>query len=104
MADTIAAATKVLDVWLALAGHTITGLSNNEISKATGQPAPNVTRALNTLIDRGLVSKLDNGRFAHSVRTLGIAQAHADHIARLSGRINETAGRITAIAAQHTKD
>jgi len=56
----------------------------------------NITRAVQTLIEEGLAVKLDNGRFAHSVAILQIAQAHAEHIARLQGRMQEINQRIAA--------
>ena len=56
----------------------------------------NVTRSLQTLIEEGLVIKLDNGLFAHSVQMLQIAQAHAIHINKMQDQITEITQRITA--------
>lgn len=56
----------------------------------------NVTRSLQTLIEEGLVIKLDNGLFAHSVQMLQIAQAHAIHISKMQDQITEINQRITA--------
>jgi len=93
---TIPAAARVLRVLKALRGYTVTGVSNTELTKALGESPSNVTRALVTLIDEGLAVKLDNGRFAHSVQMLQIAQAHAEHTARLQHRISEINQRIAA--------
>ncbi|WP_449425242.1 hypothetical protein [Rhodanobacter lindaniclasticus] len=40
----------------------------------------------------------ENGRFAHGVALLQIAQAHADHTARLQARMTETTQRIAAVS------
>ena len=93
---TIASALKVLQVWAALKGHTLTGLSNAEIAAATRQSAPNVSRALNTLVEGGYVTRYDNGRYAHSVKTLQIAQAHANHMSAFMTRAQEIDQRIAA--------
>jgi len=49
-AHTINSAQRVLRVWKALRGHTLTGLSNQELAQATGESAANVSRALATLM------------------------------------------------------
>ncbi|MDF7669861.1 IclR family transcriptional regulator [Orbaceae bacterium ESL0721] len=89
-------ATRTLRVLKALKGYTLTGLSNGDIAKMTNDSAVNVTRALQVLIEEGLVIKLDNGLFAHSVQMLQIAQAHAIHIAKMQDQITEINQRITA--------
>ncbi|MFT0531627.1 helix-turn-helix domain-containing protein [Castellaniella hirudinis] len=93
---TIASALKVLAVWEALKGHTLTGLSNTEIAAATGQSAPNVSRALATLAEGGYVTRYESGRYAHSVKTLQIAQAHANHMHQFRARAAELDQRIAA--------
>jgi DNA-binding IclR family transcriptional regulator len=93
---TITSALKVLQVWESLKGHTFTGLSNTEIVAATGQSAPNVSRALNTLIEGGYVLRYDNGRYCHSIKTLQIAQAHATHMQQIRARCDEIDQRIAA--------
>lgn len=93
---TSSSATRVLTVFKALRGHTLNGLSNKELAKSLGYPPSAVTRALCNLIEAGLVIKLDNGRFAHSIQTLQIAQAHAEHCAQLQQRITEINQRIAA--------
>ncbi|MGO3029513.1 helix-turn-helix domain-containing protein [Pseudomonas sp. G.S.17] len=96
MSATISASARVLRVLKALKGHTVTGLSNTELAKLTGDSPSNITRAMQTLIEEGLAMKLDNGRFAHSVGMLQIAQAHAEHMVRLQGRMQEINQRIAA--------
>jgi len=87
---------RMLRVLKALKGHTISGLSNQELAEALGESPANINRYLNSLIEEGLATKLDNGRFAHSVAMLQIAQAHADHVAKLQDRIHEINRRIVA--------
>ncbi|MHC8400971.1 helix-turn-helix domain-containing protein [Pseudomonas sp. MDT1-17] len=96
MNRTVSAAARVLRALKALKGHTVTGLSNTELAHLTQDSPSNITRAMQTLIEEGLAVKLDNGRFAHSVGVLQIAQAHAEHMARLTGRMQEINQRIAA--------
>lgn len=87
---------RILEVLKALKGHTITGLSNKDLAGALGCSASNISRDMTDLIDAGLAVKLDNGRFAHSVQMLQIAQAHAEHVSKLQSRIIEINCRIAA--------
>ena len=96
MNRTVSADARVLRVLKALKGHTVTGLSNSELAFLTQDSPCNITRAMQTLIEEGLAVKLDNGRFAHSVGVLQIAQAHAEHMVRLTGRMQEINQRIAA--------
>ncbi|WP_448092467.1 helix-turn-helix domain-containing protein [Pseudomonas lini] len=96
MSRTVSAAARVLRALKALKGHTVTGLSNTELAHLTQDSPSNISRAMQTLVEEGLVVKLDNGRFAHSVGMLQIAQAHAEHMARLQGRMQEINQRIAA--------
>lgn len=96
MSRTVSSAARVLRVLKALKGHTVTGISNIELAQLTKDSPTNITRAMQTLIEEGLAVKLDNGRFAHSVGMLQIAQAHAEHMARLTDRMQEINQRIAA--------
>jgi DNA-binding IclR family transcriptional regulator len=87
---------KVLKVLIALKGHTLTGLSNGELAKALKESPSTINRCLNTLIEAGLATQLDTGRFAHSVMLLQIAQAYAADISRTQGRIAELQQRVNA--------
>jgi putative prophage DNA-binding protein len=48
------------------------------------------------LIEAGLAIRLDNGRYAHSVQMLQIAQSYTNQVANLHAQINETNQRIMA--------
>ncbi|WP_028489011.1 helix-turn-helix domain-containing protein [Thiothrix lacustris] len=90
-------ALRVLDV---LKGHSLTGLTNKQITEATGYFSSGVSLSLNTLAAAGFVTQLETGRWAHSIKFLQMAQAHADHISRMQGRINEYNARVIAGAHQ----
>lgn len=95
MSDTKSSATdRTLRVLMALKGHTLTGLSNKELAEGLGETPVNVSRALAALEARGLATKLDNGRWAHSVALLQIAHAHASHVAGMQDRMSEMSRRI----------
>ena len=87
---------RLLKVLKALKGHTITGLSNKDLAEMLGCKAHDITRDMADLIEEGLAVRLDNGRFAHGIELLQIAQAHANHIAHLQNRISEVNRRIAA--------
>lgn len=95
MADKHTALHKGFRVFKALRGHTLSGMSNQELCRATGLNASAVTRIMQALIDEGLAEKRSDGRFALSVSTLQIAQAHALEIQRAQDRINELGHRIS---------
>lgn len=96
MKESGSSARRALRILKALKGHTLTGVSNKEIAEALGDTAVNVSRALEVLMDEGLVAKLDNGRFAHSVAMLQIAQAHVRHSDAIQNRLTEINCRIAA--------
>jgi len=100
MSRTFSSATRVLRALKALKGYALHGLSNTELAQLTGDSPSNITRAMQTLIEEGLAVKLDTGRFAPGVALLQIAQAHAEEMARMQGRINEINQRVLA-GARH---
>ena len=89
-------ARRALRAVMAMRGTTLTGISNNELAQAMGDSAPNVSRTLQVLVDEGFATKLDNGRYAPSIALLQIAQAHAEHMARMQARLTEVQQRIAA--------
>jgi DNA-binding IclR family transcriptional regulator len=55
---------RTLDVLEALCGYAATGASNGELAKAANTSAPNITRAVAQLIEKGWARKdEDSGRF-----------------------------------------
>lgn len=89
-------AQRALQILKVLRGHTITGLSNKQLADALGAQPSAITLSLNTLEAEGFVIQLENGRYAHSVALLQIAQAHADHVTRMQSRISELNARVAA--------
>ncbi len=91
-----AAARRVLRMLSAMRGKTFTGVSNADLARALGESPSNITRMLSVAIDEGFVTRNEEGRFTLSVAMLQIAQAHAEHSARISQRITEVNQRIAA--------
>ena len=87
---------RLLKVLKALKGQAVTGISNKDIADVLGLSPVDVSRDLEDLIEDGLAIKLDNGRFAHSVQMIQIAQAYATQISRIQGQITEMNQRIAA--------
>ena len=56
----------------------------------------NITRALAPLIEEGLVTKLESGRYAHTIGILQIAQSHANEMGQAQNRIMEINQRVAA--------
>ncbi len=55
---------RTLDVLEALCGYAASGATNSELAKATHTSAPNITRAMAQLIEKGWARKDDEtGRF-----------------------------------------
>ena len=76
-----------MKVLKALKGHSFTGISNKELAEQLGVSPAHISRDLEDLIEEGMAIKLDNGRFAHSVQMLQIAQAYSNQVARLQAQI-----------------
>ena len=85
---------RILRVFKALEAHPIIGISNKELAEGLGISAVHVSRDLEDLIAEGLVTKLDNGNFAYSVKTLQIAERFRQQHERLQSRIAEIGRRV----------
>ncbi|EJD6368916.1 helix-turn-helix domain-containing protein [Providencia hangzhouensis] len=98
----VSAAVRALRILKVLKGHTNYGLSNQEIATAINDTPVNVSRALSTLIEEGLVDQVhDNGggshyKFAHSIQMLQIAHSCIAEDERLMARLEEKRHRIRA--------
>lgn len=85
---------RILRVLKALDAHPIIGLSNKEIADGLGISPVHVTRDLNDLIAEGLVTKLENGNFAYSIKMLQIAERFRQQQERITARLRELENRI----------
>ena len=85
---------RILRVYKALEAHPIIGISNKELAEGLGLSAVHVSRDLEDLIAEGLVTKLDNGNFAYSVKPLQIAERFHRQQERLQSRIAEIGRRV----------
>lgn len=87
---------RALKLLKALRGRTVDGVSVTELAQATGESVPNVSRMLAFMAGEGFVTKLETGHYAHSIQLLQMAQAHAEHMARLQDRLAEINRRVLA--------
>ncbi|EEI4451489.1 helix-turn-helix domain-containing protein [Salmonella enterica] len=85
-----------LRILKALKGKSLHGLSNRELAKALGESEVNISRAMETLTEEGLVQRLDTGRYAPGMQLLHIAQAFSNEMAAGQARIAELNQRVLA--------
>ena len=85
---------RILRVFKALEAHPIIGISNKELAEGLGLSPVHVSRDLEDLIAEGLVTKLDNGNFAYSIKTLQIAERFRKQQERLQSRSAEIGRRV----------
>lgn len=82
-----------------LKGHSLSGMSNQELCRATGIMPSGISRIMQVLIEEGLAERRSDGRFSLSIGMLQIAQSHANEMQRARDRINELQSRV-AIGSQ----
>lgn len=87
---------KCLKVLFALSGHSLTGLSNTELSKALGESPATINRCLNTLVAEGAAIKLETGRYAQSIRVLQVAVRYQQEVGKAQQRMDEISQRVMA--------
>ncbi|HGB3471652.1 TPA: helix-turn-helix domain-containing protein [Salmonella enterica subsp. diarizonae serovar 61:l,v:z35] len=85
-----------LRILKALKGKSLNGLSNKELSRALGESEANISRAMGSLIEEGMVQRLKNGRYAPGMQLLYIAQAFSNEMAVAQARIAELNQRVLA--------
>ncbi|WP_323175285.1 helix-turn-helix domain-containing protein [Neisseria cinerea] len=85
--------TRLLKVFKALEAHPIIGISNKDIANGLGISPSSVSRDLEDLIAEGLATKLDNGNFAYSMKTLQIAERFRRQQEDLERRLAEVLRR-----------
>lgn len=93
---TVKSGGKVLDVLIALTGHSLTGVKLNDIAKSIGENPAQVFRQLQTLITKGLAMQMDDGSYALGNKLVAIAHAHSDEINRAQSHITEHVQRVAA--------
>ncbi len=87
-------AKRTLKILKALKGHTLNGLSNNDLARIVNDTPSNITRALDTLITEGLVEKKETGRFSLSIQTLQIAVSHLEEMDKVKRKADELNQRV----------
>ncbi|MFU8924920.1 helix-turn-helix domain-containing protein [Acinetobacter puyangensis] len=91
--STVKAAGKVLRVIKAMRGHSLSGVSIKQLSEQLGEPASQVHRALQTLIDEGFAKQEPNGLYTIGTAMVQIATSHYSEIERAKARIAEVEQR-----------
>lgn len=94
---TVKSAEKVLKVLKALRGHSLQGLSNQDLAKQLGESPSQIYRALQTLIAEGLAKQEENGSFTLGTAVVQIAKAHDVEMERAKARIAEIDQRTRVI-------
>jgi len=94
--STVKSAEKVLEVLIALTGHSLSGVANQELAKQLDAAPAQITRALQTLVAKGLAQQLDDGTYALGNRFVAIAHAHTQEIDKAQGRLSEHLQRVFA--------
>ena len=71
--DDRGAAAKVLEVLEALSGYAVSGVSNTALARLLAMSAPNVTRAIGVLVDKGWARKDEATGHFHPTPRMGHA-------------------------------
>ncbi len=87
--STVKSAEKVLKVLKALRGHSLKGVSNQDLAKQLDESPSQIYRALQTLIAEGLAKQEEDGTFTLSAALIQMAKAHATEVDRAKARIAE---------------
>lgn len=87
---------RAILIMKALKGHSLDGVSNNELAVALQESPANISRTLNTLVNEGMVQRLPTGRYAPGMHLLYIAQSFSNEMASGQARIAELNQRVIA--------
>ena len=87
--STVKSAEKVLKVLKALRGHSLQGVTNQELSKKLGESPAQTYRALQTLLAEGLVKKDENDLYTLGTALVQMAKAHDSEMERAKARMAE---------------
>ena len=94
--STVKSGGKILKVLKALKGRSLKGIALSDLAKELNESASQVHRALQTLIQEGLASQMDDGSYALGRELIAIAHAHSDEINRAQSHISEHIQRVGA--------
>lgn len=94
--STIKAAEIPLQILKALRGHSLSGVTNQELAQQIDTSPATITRSLKTLEKHGFVQKLDDGSYALGNILVVISHCHAQEIDRAQSRVSEHIQRVFA--------
>jgi DNA-binding IclR family transcriptional regulator len=87
---------RTLDVLEALCGYAASGATNGELAEAVKTSAPNITRAMAQLIEKGWARKAgETGRFYPAAQFTRLTFAVLDDFARAEQRMQDTRHAMT---------
>ncbi|WP_336142423.1 helix-turn-helix domain-containing protein [Acinetobacter sp. 102] len=87
--STVKSASKVLKVLKALRGHSLQGVSNQELARQLDESPAQIHRQLQTLVAEGLAKQEEDGSYTLGTAVVQIAKAHDTEIERAKARIAE---------------
>ncbi|WP_051227452.1 helix-turn-helix domain-containing protein [Oceanospirillum beijerinckii] len=85
-----------LQIMDALKGHVLSGLALDDLTRQLDMAPSTVIHYLTMLTGAGMVTQLEDGNYALSVRTLQIAQAYSNEMIKASNRINTLSQQVVA--------
>lgn len=85
-----------------LCKHALDGMSNKELATALKTSPANISRDVDLLASLGWAEKLENGRYAVTIKPLSIMRLYQLHIADVTARAEQFDRRIDARARQMT--
>lgn len=80
---------KVLKVLKALGGHSLRGVTNQELAVQLDESPAQIYRQLQTLIAEGLAKQEEDGSYTLGTAVVQIAKAHDTEMERAKARITE---------------
>ncbi|ENX58182.1 MULTISPECIES: helix-turn-helix domain-containing protein [Acinetobacter] len=87
--STVKSASKVLKVLKALRGHSLQGVSNQELARQLDESPAQIHRQLQTLVAEGLAKQEEDGSYTLGTAVVQIAKAHDTEMERAKARIAE---------------
>ncbi len=87
--STVKSAEKVLKVLKALRGHSLRGVTNQDLAKQLNESPAQIHRQLQTLIAECLAKQEEDGSYTLGTAFVQIAKAHDSEMERAKARIAE---------------